>query len=148
MNNTQFLETADVFNRLLVEHLHCQQPWSLLHNYVRRVGDSKYIFSNLKLNNTDVELVISYDEFYQTPVLYYRIDKQVNHSNPYSVVDIHPLLLCPYLYIHPCETASLMQSVKPMSPLEYMISWFGIFVELIFPAIQLRVPSRILNQYI
>lgn len=147
MEKEGFIRTVGVFNQILIEHLRGAVDFKILHNYVKSYHNGKYISLGFYSAGDTTDLIISYDEFFQTPVLYYRVNGTVENHNPHCVVDIHPLLESPYIYVHPCETKSLMESIKATTMLETLISWFGIFIELVNPTIQLRVPQNIINQY-
>lgn len=139
MDISQITNSLLEFNGILISHLSSKSPVTFVNNYVK----PRYIFTSLLHNSTTIDFTISYDDFYRVPVLHFRTNGLVNCENKYCTVDMHPILQLPYIMIHPCETALLMETIGPKSPVEYLCSWFGIHFGLIFPDIELRVPLEI-----
>lgn len=124
------------FNVLLVNHINVH----INNNYVREFHDGKYIFSNVTTDEGDLTFTISYDRFYQVPVLHFVKNGQLKQSGN-SVVDIHPIMQTPYQMVHPCETQSIMGEIACPSSIQYLVCWFGIHIEQTNTGVQLRVPT-------
>lgn len=131
-----FNDNLKDFNNVLVNNINVV----VKNSYVRDCQLGRYIFMCLCTSEGILDLTISYDSFYQVPVIYFLLNGQLL---PYrsSLVEIHPILQSPYQMLHPCETQDLMATTNCESAIDFLVSWFGLHIEQIVAEIQLRVPS-------
>ncbi|KAF3991069.1 hypothetical protein FT663_01809 [Candidozyma haemuli var. vulneris] len=144
MDVETFNKALPAFHKLAVEHLTSNVDLHVESNYVKSYSGKWCSFISLRLDQTNLEFVVSYNEFYQEPVLHHLRD-----HNPGITVDIeqcfpevHPVLQRTFLFLHQCETKELMQSLEPKSPVRYLVSWFGIYLSYIDAGLSLRVPEQ------
>lgn len=136
LSQEEFDSILKKFNSLLIEYLNVP----ISHNYIKDSAAGKYIYSNVETKEGLVVFTVSYDKFYQVPVLFFQKNGQLKPSAN-CVVDIHPILQSPYLMVHPCETKTLMEELDCKDPLDFLMCWFGTHIEQISTEIQLRVPK-------
>lgn len=136
LSQNEFNSVLKNFNTLLVEYLNVP----ISHNYIKDSTAGKYIYSIVETKEGPIFFTVSYDKFYQVPVLYFQKNGQLKPSAN-CVVDIHPILQSPFLMVHPCETKTLMEELDCKDPLDFLICWFGIHIEQVSKEIQLRVPK-------
>lgn len=148
--NNHIEQFADILlNRLTSSH----NPVDISNTYVKQVNGSKYIYLNLEICELDetetgscgnsisktktIELTISFDPFYQVPVLHFRVDGTVTYSSKYTAIDIHPIFHTPYIVVHACETHNTMGSTGLLG-IEYLTLWFALQMTMVLPQLQLR----------
>lgn len=141
MDLVQFNHSLPAFNTLLVEHLHSKKPLHIENNYVRSTNGVRFSYTRLVCDGQAIQFTVSYDQFYQVPVLFFRCNDSVACSNKNCIVEMHPTLQSPYLLLHPCESAALMKDVLEgeADGTEYLVVWFGLHFSELFPEIQLRI---------
>lgn len=153
MNKDQFENSITQFNKILVNHL----SGSIVRNYVRSSSISSFIYMKViprressdepeSINESEnkeksTEFTIHYDAFYTVPILSFRVDQQLTRTNTYTGVDIHPILQIPYLYMHPCETQAIMDTIPTEDAVEYLKKWLGIVLSVVLPDLELRIPT-------
>lgn len=140
MDANSFNEVLPQFNSILVSHINKK----VLNNYVRDSPLGRYIFLSVETSNGPVDLTVSYDAFYQVPVFFYLVNGHLDTSRG-NIVEMHPILQTPYQMVHPCETASTMSYTKWKGALQYLVIWFGLYVENVLTELQLRVPSEVMQ---
>lgn len=144
MDSEEFYRCLPTFNGLLIAHLASNAAtFAIVNNYVKQ----KFSYTSLQSGENTIDFTVSYSEFYHVPVLHFRVDGGVDilklppDSRKYCVMDMHPILQQPYVTVHPCETETTMASLG-VAGTEYLCSWFGIYIGLVFPDLQLRVPKN------
>ena len=148
MNDASFNESIEQFSEVLFADLHAKQPMNITNAYVKQYYGSKYLYIHLSFENgsaakhseeegQNIEMVISYDRFYQVPVLHFRVDDKVDYGSQYTAIDIHPILQTPYVVVHACETDNMMSPTN-LHGVEYLKLWFALQMTMVFPHIELR----------
>ncbi|QBM89319.1 Autophagocytosis associated protein, active-site domain [Metschnikowia aff. pulcherrima] len=148
MNDASFNESFEQFAEILFADLHAKQPMNITNAYVKQYYGSKYLYIHLifetglgardsENKEQTIEMVISYDRFYQVPVLHFRVDDKVDYASQYTAIDIHPILQAPYVVVHACETENMMSPTN-LHGVEYLKLWFALQMTMVFPQIELR----------
>lgn len=146
MDSVEFNRHLPKFHGIIVEYLTAHEPLTFNNNYVKAHRGNLYNMLSLGVGNTTIDLSIAFDQFYHVPVMYFRVNDAVDYSSPYGYMAVHLVLDVPFLMVHPCETDVVLASTNPASPMDYLISWFGITLLLVFPHLLLRVPVK--NEYL
>lgn len=133
---SEFNNCLPAFNTLLINNINVP----VTNNYVRNSRLGKYIVVILTISEGSLTVTVSYDSFYQVPVLFFLKNNQLDRHSK-SMVEIHPILQTPYQMVHPCETQDIMDSLASQSGLEYLSRWFGIHIGEVCGEIELRVPT-------
>lgn len=144
MEEHVFNETLPRFHKLAVECLTAKDSTlKIQSNYVKSSYGRWYSYISLDLDGSFLEFVISYSEFYQEPVLYHLRDHDPGKTVDIEqcVPEIHPIIQRPFLFLHQCETKTIMETMNS-PPLKYLESWFGIYLSFVSPDLSLRVPSN------
>lgn len=142
MDSEEFNLHLPEFHNVVLHSLTVEDSWSLINNYVKAHRGNLYNMLTLRVGNDSIDLSIVYDHFFLVPVLYYRVNNAVDYFSQYSELAVHLILDVPYLMVHPCETDAFLATTNPSTPKEYLISWFGISIQLVFPRILLRVRDK------
>lgn len=136
LSNSEFSDNLLAFNAILSNYINV--PVS--NTYVRNSRLGKYAFLSLTTSEGELAVTVSYDSFYQVPVLFFLKNGQLDLDNR-NMVEMHPILQTPYQMVHPCETRDVMDSLGSQSGLEYLVRWFGIHIGEVLAEIELRVPT-------
>lgn len=160
-----FNTVIDEFCDILGTHLLSSGQLRVLYCKVCQTIDGNYIKMVIKLNYT-ISIIISFDKFYQVPVLYFQVyetkdyDEMVQLTNIEDLgivqkftqlsIDNHPIEPGIFFLIHPCETLSTLDTfikdtqvmdTKDTSEqryLKYLITWNTIYGTGIFSDLYLK----------
>lgn len=140
-----FNENLPQFHKLIVEYLAATESktFSFESNYVKDYHGKWCSYISIRLDRDYLELVVSYNEFYENPVLHHlrNHDPADLVGTAHSDLDIHPYIQRTFLLLHPCETKELMNTLQQVVPLRYLIAWFGIHLGFVSRELTLRVPE-------
>lgn len=137
MNPTTFSQALEVLYSSL-STLDSDSLCNIRNCYINNRDLSRYIHMTIEKDNTSMDLVLSYDQFYKVPVLHFRVNGKVECSFEYAQLDIHPILQSPYAMLHPCETDAFMKTTH-LEGLAYLVFWFNYQMSLLQTGVQLRV---------
>lgn len=160
-----FDHTLEDFGSILLNHILSTKDLHVLYSKVCDSVNGKYLKLVLKTQLT-ITIIISYDKFYQVPVLYFQVQKTsdldelillhdldalgiVKDSTALSI-DNHPVVPGTFFLIHPCETLptveTFMSDSQIISPkdtphqqhIKYLITWNSIYGIGIFSDLYLK----------
>lgn len=142
MKKEDFNQTLPALHRRILLHLTSPEPFEILHNYVKSSANGD-MYNMVQFQNGEdiIDISIVYHEIFEMPVLYFKVNGSLDYPGPYGDFEIHPLLDVPYLMCHPCESELFLANIADKKTLYYLTGWFGIHLQLLFPDLQLRVPS-------
>lgn len=148
LTNDQFNQSLDDFNDILVNNLDIAHPSTILQNKVYVVNDQKLLNLILKYDKYVITFVISYDKFFQVPILHFQVQENKGEfdelvlmyniqdikflKGPPLILDNHNLLPGTWFLIHPCETLAgvdrfLNDSGTNNTTINYLITWNALY---------------------
>lgn len=142
MDSVVFNHHLPELHKVILESLTADRPVTFTNNYVKSHNGNVYNMVALTVGNDTIDLSVVYDHFFQVPVLYFRVNTALDYFSQYSELAVHLILDVPFLMVHPCETEAFIATTNPATPMDYLKSWFGINIQLVFPEILLRVKVK------
>lgn len=132
---TELVHSAAEYNKLAPTH-----HYELVDIKALPLPDRAYCATDasyLRLNSGLVE--VFYSPSFQVPVFYLSPDfiqssiVQGVGFNAMITFTEHPVTGLPSCYLHPCRTATIMEELRPATPLDYLKKWLGAHQNLLPP---------------
>lgn len=119
-----------------------------------RLGKSAYSLPSqfhLASRDGDTDYHAIYSPVFQVPVMYIvRAQHPVLHCTFSREGQLgyeeHPVTGLPCVYMHPCQTAQIMDEMGPCGPAEYLARWFVLYARLAGLCLPASFAARVLSR--
>lgn len=162
LSQPQFDGALPRLNNILANGLCCDTDTLLCEsNYIAHVGRHKYITTTIsyttETDHCKVAFTISYHENYLSPVCFYRLWKNgaiqfdgqgAGSSEVIASLQSHHILGEPWMMIHPCDDERAISQFlgSGYSPIDWMVTWFGVRgIPSVMKDISFRVSGQLLQ---